>query len=69
MLTFADLVNCVKGYTTSNYNMYYGAASSFSQLAQLCQKLQQVSNSVIDTSLGNAEQTGGYTIGTAASPA
>ena len=53
------------------YDMDYGAASSLSQLAQLCQGLQQVSNSVIDTvtSLGNAEQTGGHTIGTAASTA
>ena len=67
MLAFIDLVNCVKG--SSLYDMFYGTASTLSQLAQLCQAPQQVLKSIIVASLCSAEQTGSCTVSGAASTA
>ena len=49
--------------------MYYGAASTLSQLAQLCQGLQQIVKSIIGASLSIAERIARCTISHAASTA
>ena len=67
MLALIDLVNCVKG--SSLCDMFYGTASTFSQLAQLCQGPQQVLKSIIAASLCSAEQTGSSTVSDAAGTA